>query len=159
MRPQRSLGAVASAYFTQNTGDVILNCAFCQMQVGSNFFIGEANLRRSVLEYFTNSSGENMFAADHIVNNFAVEHSGLVYDLHYHMAYPQEDPMNVNNPLPPSIRAFNYGVPDVPYAVLNGGASSAYRFNLTPPVGEINEEVLIESSLETPVFELFLTVD
>jgi len=125
----------------------------------NNFFIGEANLRRSVLEYFTNSSDENMFAADHIVNNFAMEHAGMVYDLHYHMDYPQEDPMNVNNPSPPSIRAFNYGVPDVPYAVLNGGTSSAYRFNLTPPVGEINEEALIGSSLETPVFELFLTVD
>ena len=125
----------------------------------NNFFIGEANLRRSVLEYFTNSSGETMFAADSKVNDFAVEHAGLVYDLHYHMAYPQEDPMNANNPLPPSTRAFNYGVPDVPYAVLNGGASSTYRFDLTPPSGEINEEMLIESSLETPVFELFLSVD
>lgn len=125
----------------------------------NNFFIGEANLRRSVLEYFTNSSGETMFAADYAVNNFAEEHSGLVYDLHYHMDYPQEDPMNINNPLPPSTRAFNYGVPDVPYAVLNGGISPAHRFNLTPPMGEINEEMLIGSSLETPVFEIFLTVD
>jgi len=125
----------------------------------NNFFIGEANLRRSVLEYFTNSSGESMFAADHIVNNFAMEHTGKVYDLHYHMDYPQEDPMNVNNPLPPTTRAFNYGVPDVPYAVLNGGATSAYRFNLTPPVWEINDAMLIESSLEVPIFELFLTVD
>lgn len=125
----------------------------------NNFFIGEANLRRSVLEYFTNSSDENMFAADHMVNNFASEHTGLVYDLHYHMDYPQEDPMNANNPLPPSTRAFNYGVPDVPYAVLNGGPSSAHRFNLSPPAGEISEEVLIGSSLETPVFELFLSVN
>jgi len=125
----------------------------------NNFFIGEANLRRSVLEYFTNSSGETMFAADHMVNNFAMKHAGLVYDLHYHMAYPQEDPMNVNNPLPPSTRAFNYGVPDVPYAVLNGGVSAAFRFNLTPPAGEISEEMLMGSSLETPVFELFLSVD
>jgi len=100
-----------------------------------------------------------MFAADHIVNNFAMEHTGKVYDLHYHMDYPQEDPMNVNNPLPPTTRAFNYGVPDVPYAVLNGGATSAYRFNLTPPVWEINDAMLIESSLEVPIFELFLTVD
>lgn len=125
----------------------------------NNFFLGETVLRRSVLEYFTNSSGESMFAVDAKVNEFAMANAGLVFDLHYHMSYPQEDPMNTNNPLPPSTRAFNYGVPVVPYAVLNGGASPEYRFDLTPQDTKIDEEVLYSSSVESPLFELLLTVD
>jgi len=124
-----------------------------------NFFLGEANLRRSVLEYFTNSSGGFMPVADALVNQISSEHGEYVYDLHYHMNVPEYDPMNANNPLPPSTRAFNYGVPVVPYAVLNGGISPEHRFDLTPPSGEISEEVLIGSFLEAPLFEVFLSVD
>lgn len=124
-----------------------------------NFFIGEADLRRSVLEYFTNSSNGFIEDADVLVTNLATKHAGLVYDLHYHMNIPEYDPMNANNPLPPSTRAFNYGVPVVPYAVLNGGTSPEYRFDLSSPSGEINEEVLLGSSFEAPLFEVFLSVD
>lgn len=94
-----------------------------------------------------------------MVTSFATEHAGMVYDLHYHMNIPEYDPMNASNPLPPSTRAFNYGVPVVPYAVLNGGASPEYRFDLSTPSGEIDEGVLIGSSFEAPLFEVFLTVD
>jgi len=124
-----------------------------------NFYIGEANLRRSVLEYFTNASNDFIQDADMLVTDLATEHADFLYDLHYHMNIPEEDPMNTNNPVPLSIRAFNYGVPVVPYAVLNGGADPEYRFDLSPPSAGINKEVLIESSFETPVFELFLSVD
>jgi len=124
-----------------------------------NFFIGEGNLRRSVLEYFTNSSNGLIEQADAMVTSFATEHAGMVYDLHYHMNIPEYDPMNASNPLPPSTRAFNYGVPVVPYAVLNGGASPEYRFDLSTPSGKIDEGVLIGSSFEAPLFEVFLTVD
>ncbi|MEN8202069.1 MAG: hypothetical protein ABFS28_05685 [Bacteroidota bacterium] len=124
-----------------------------------NFFIGEANQRRSVLEYFTNSSGGFMPDADAMVNSLSSKYGELVYDLHYHMNIPEYDPMNANNPLPPSTRAFNYGVPVVPYAVLNGGTSPEYRYDFTPPSGEISEDVLIGSSLEAPLFEVFLSVE
>jgi len=123
-----------------------------------NFFIREESRRRSVLEYFTNTAGDSIRMADEAVGNFATKHSAIVYDLHYHMDYPEKDPMNINNPLPPSTRAFNYGVPDVPYAVLNGGATPEYRFDFTPS-GELDDEVLISSSMETPLFELSLSVD
>jgi hypothetical protein len=94
-----------------------------------------------------------------MVTALATEYADYVYDLHYHMNVPEYDPMNANNPLPPSTRAFNYGVPVVPFAVLNGGANPGYRFDLRPPNGEINEEVLIGASLEAPLFEVFLEVD
>jgi hypothetical protein len=124
-----------------------------------NFFIGKANLRRSVLEYFTNSSDGYLPDADAMVTALAREYADYVYDLHYHMNVPEYDPMHANNPVPPSTRAFNYGVPVVPYAVLNGGSSAEFRFDLRPPSEEINAEVLVGSSLEAPLFEVFLEVE
>lgn len=124
-----------------------------------NFSIGEARLKRSVLEYFTNSSNGYIQDADELVSDLAARHADVVYDLHYHMNVPEEDPMHDNNPLAPSTRAFNYGVPLVPYAVLNGGANPEQRYNLSPPSDEIDEETLVRTSFEAPLFELFLSVD
>ena len=124
-----------------------------------NFVIGDALIRRSVLEYFTNASGDSIYTADSIVKSFAMDHAGIVYDLHYHMDYPEDDPMNMQNPYPPSTRAFNYGVPVVPFAVLNGGVTPEYRFNLSSPIGELDDELLKAASLETPLFGLSLSVD
>jgi PKD repeat protein len=124
-----------------------------------NFTVSESMNRRSVLEYFTNAAGEPMFVADSLVKGFATKYSGIVYDLHYHMDYPEEDPMNAYNPYAPSTRAFNYGVPTVPYAVLNGGVTPAYRYNLVLPDGALDEELLLESALEAPQFDLSLAVD
>ncbi len=124
-----------------------------------NFSISESMHRRSVLEYFTNAAGEIIQAADSMVNHFAIKHTGIVYDIHYHMNYPQEDPMYLYNPFAPSTRAFNYGIPDVPYAVLNGGVTPEYRYTLDPPDGELDDALLIESALENPDFDLSLSVD
>jgi hypothetical protein len=124
-----------------------------------NFTITESMRRRSVLEYFTNAAGTSMFAADSMVKAYSTSHTGIVYDLHYHMDYPEEDPMNAYNPLPPLARSINYGVPVVPYAVLNGGVTSEYRYNLVPPDGMLSEEILKGAASEAPVFDLSLTVD
>jgi hypothetical protein len=77
------------------------------------------------------------------------------------MDYPGEDPMNLNNPLPPSVRAFNYGVrvPGVPYAVLNGGSEPDYRYDFSDPSQEPNGEDLKTSSLETSPFDLSLNAN
>ncbi len=123
-----------------------------------NFFIGE-RARNSVLEHFTNSASETAAAADGVVEQFVSDHSGIVIDLQYHMDYPGEDPMNLNNPLPPSVRAFNYGVPGVPYAVLNGGSGPEFRYDFSHASEEPDEEVLLEASLEVPPFDLLLNVD
>jgi hypothetical protein len=124
-----------------------------------NFSITESMRRRSVLEYFTNAAGEMIHPADSMVNSFAKKHAGMVYDIHYHMNYPEEDPMNLYNPYAPSTRAFNYGVPDVPHAVLNGGATPEHRYTLIPPDGVLDDDILIESALEVPDFDLSLSVD
>jgi hypothetical protein len=123
-----------------------------------NFFIGD-RARNSILEHFTNSASETAAAADGVVEQFVSDHSELVIDLQYHMDYPGEDPMNLNNPLPPSVRAFNYGVPGVPYAVLNGGSGPEFRYDFSHASEEPDEEVLLEASLEVPPFDLMLNVD
>jgi PKD repeat protein len=124
-----------------------------------NFSIIESMHRRSVLEYFTNASGESMLSADSMVTNFAAKYAGIVYDLHYHMDFPVADPMNAYNPYPPASRAFHYGVPTVPFALLNGGVDPEYRYTLDPPDGLLNEELLVSSALEPPRFDLSISVN
>ena len=123
-----------------------------------NFRIGE-RVRNSVIEHFTNSASSEAIEADEIVEQFVSDYSNLVIDLQYHMDYPGEDPMNLNNPVPPSVRSFNYGVPSVPYAVLNGGAGPEYRYDFSNPSEQPDGEVLKSSSLDIPPFNLNLLAD
>ena len=123
-----------------------------------NFYIGQ-RARYSVLEHFTNSASVAAASADRVVEEFVSDHSDIVIDLQYHMDYPGEDPMNQNNPIPPSVRAFSYGVPGVPYAVLNGGAGPEFRYDFSDASEEPDDEVLLEASLEIPPFDLMLDVD
>ncbi len=123
-----------------------------------NFFIGE-RVKHSVIEHFTNSASVAAREADRAVKNFVSDFSGQVIDLQYHMDYPGEDPMNLNNPLPPSVRSFNYGIPSVPYAVLNGGAGPEYRYDFSDLSEQPDGEKLLTSSLEVPPFDVHLNAD
>ena len=123
-----------------------------------NIFIGQ-RIRRSVLEHFTNSASVEAAESDQVVQAFAEEHSAIIYDLQYHMDYPGADQMNINNPDPPSIRAFGNGVPGVPYAILNGGIGDGYRYDFTNSSEEPDAEALIEASLEMPLFQVNTTVN
>jgi len=123
-----------------------------------DFYIGQ-RARYSVLEHFTNSASEAAAAADKVVADYVQGHSDIVIDLQYHMDYPGEDPMNQNNPEVPSARAFSFGVPDIPYAVLNGQSGPEYRYNFSDVSEEPDEEVLLEASLEIPPFDLNLEID
>ncbi|NOR33098.1 MAG: T9SS type A sorting domain-containing protein [Bacteroidales bacterium] len=123
-----------------------------------NFYLGE-RVTNSVLEHFTNSASSEAADADKIVEEFIADYSGMVIDLQYHMDYPGEDPMNLNNPVPPSVRAFNYGVPSVPYAVLNGGSEPDYRYDFSDPSQQPNGEDLKTSSLDISPFDLSLSTN
>ena len=123
-----------------------------------NFFIGE-RVKHSVIEHFTNSASVEAKEADRIVKDFVSDFSGQVIDLQYHMDYPGEDPMNLNNPLPPSVRSFNYGIHSVPYAVLNGGAEPEYRYDFSDLSEQPDGEELLTSSLEVPPFDVHLSAD
>jgi hypothetical protein len=123
-----------------------------------NFFIGQ-RIRASVLEYFTNASSEEAGDANDVVEAYVAEHSGIVYDLQYHTDKPGADPMNLNNPDLPSIRAFSYGLQNIPYALLNGGTMEGTRYNFSEPGQEPGSEELLEASLEIPLFNIKLEVN
>ena len=121
-----------------------------------NFYLGEG-VKNSVLEYFTNSASSAAFISDGIVQEFVQDNASMVVDLQYHMDYPGEDPMNENNPVPPSVRGFNYGVPSVPDAVVDGGSAPEYRYDFTDESEQPNEEDLKSSSLVISPFDMDLS--
>lgn len=122
------------------------------------FYIGEG-VKNSILEYFTNSASSESLEADAIMEQFVADNSSLVIDLQYHMDYPGEDPMNQNNPVPPSVRAFNYGVPAVPYGVLDGGSAPEFRYDFSDESEQPNEEALKSSALVISPFDLTLSTN
>lgn len=123
-----------------------------------NFYIGE-RVKNSILEHFTNSASSEAIEADGVVEQFISDYSELVIDVQYHMDYPGEDPMNLNNPVPPAVRSFNYGVPSVPYAVLDGGSGPENRFDFSSPSEQPDGDALMASSLGIPPFDVDLSAD
>lgn len=93
-----------------------------------NFWIGERN-RTALLEHFTNSSDPGCVNPNILVNALANANAENVIDLQYHTAFPGDDPFNQHNPSVPGARVFYYGLEDVPYTVLSGGAKSQHRFD------------------------------
>ena len=125
----------------------------------NNFIISERR-KRVLLEHFTNASDPLSSTADDIVEELSMDYPRAFLDIQYHMDYPGMDPMNESNPDPPSSRGdFYYGVPQVPYAILDGGIHSYHRYDFTQlksaPVGD-HIRLL---SLEIPAFEIDLSVD
>ncbi|MCK4749225.1 MAG: T9SS type A sorting domain-containing protein, partial [Bacteroidales bacterium] len=113
----------------------------------------------TLLEHFTNSADQASRSADDVVDAFGTEYNGDVIDIQYHMAYPGADPMNLNNPDPPSTRSFNYGIPEVPYAILDGGVLSHYRYDFNELKTTPDADHIKLLSLEIPIFDIDLSVD
>lgn len=113
----------------------------------------------AVVEHFTNYTDFASKLADNIVDTLGIQHSKELIDLQYHMSYPESDPMNLNNPDPPSTRSFIYGVSQVPYTVLNGGLNSTHRYSYSELVNSPLEDHLALLTLEIPEFEIDLAVD
>ena len=114
--------------------------------------------KRIVLEQFTNCNDDTSALADDIIDTLATRNNEDVVDLHYHMDYGGPDPMNDNNPDPPSTRSFNYGVPRVPYTVLDGGSSLDQRYDYEELTNGLMKEQLRLLTLEDPAFDIDLSV-
>jgi VCBS repeat-containing protein len=93
-----------------------------------DFWIGERN-RTALIEHFTNSSDELSKDANQILNDIVNSDSLNIIDLQYHTSFPGDDPFNEQNPYIPSSRILYYGLTEVPYSILSGGATSQYRFD------------------------------
>jgi hypothetical protein len=113
----------------------------------------------SLIEYFTNFSDDTARMADDVIDAVVESHSKDVIDLQYHMDYPGNDIMYDNNPDPPYTRAINYGVSRVPYTVLDGGVGSENRYEFSDMDGRSLGDQLRLLTLETPKFDIDLTVN
>ncbi len=112
-----------------------------------------------MLEHFTNASDAYARLADDLVDALRFRIRKDVIDLQYHMSYPGIDMMNQNNPDPPSTRSANYGVPRVPYVVLDGGTRADHRFGFTDFEENSLREPFTCLPLRLPAFDIDLTVD
>ena len=113
----------------------------------------------SILEYFTNSSIESSKSADDLIDSLAETYSRDVINLQYHMEYPGFDPMGENNPVPATTRSFYYGIPDVPYAVLDGGVSEMFHYGFTDLKTTPILDYIGLGALDQPKFKVDLEVD
>jgi hypothetical protein len=113
----------------------------------------------TVLEHFTNCNDDTSAWADEIIDALVAENPEDVIDLHYHMDYGDTDPMYMNNPDPPSTRSFNYGIPKVPFTVLEGGSDLDQRYNYSDLTERDIEEQLRSLTLEKQTFDIDLSVD
>ncbi len=120
-----------------------------------NVYIGERS-KKVLLEHFTSSADNSSMIADNLVDNMAAAYPLDVLDIQYHMAYPGEDPMNLNNPAPAASRSFYYGINSVPYMVMDGGYAENTRYDfasLSPQAATLQK-----LALEMPKFDLDLLV-
>ncbi len=140
--------------FTTDENQTIGNQGFAF----DNVFIAERT-KRAVIEYFTNSSDASSMSADSVVDRFGLENSKDIIDIQYHMDYPGMDPMNENNPNPPSTRSFNSGIPQVPYAILDGGVSEQFRYDFSNLKTTPNMDAIKLLTLQVPEFDVELVVD
>jgi hypothetical protein len=123
-----------------------------------NFRIGD-RAKVVVMEHFTNSGSATARQADDRVDELASEYPFNMIDLQYHVNTPGFDPMNENNPYPPSTRTTVLGINEIPFTVLDGGITEDSRFSFTELQSPSVEDQLQLSMLETPVFDLDLEVD
>ena len=123
-----------------------------------NLKIGERS-KLAVLEHFTDNSDNNSRIADEIIDAVGKEFRRDVIDLQYHMSYYAFDPLYANNPEPTTARIFHYGVPSIPYAVLDGGSLSENRYLLSEMGARSMGEQILLLTLEEPSFDLELAVE
>ena len=114
-----------------------------------NIWIGDRS-RKVLFEHFTNS-GDNACATQNphineIINKYPLD----IIDIQYHTNYPAGDPMNAVNPSAPSARTLYYGIPGIPYSVMDGTIEFDYNTNV------FSENALKLKVLESPAFDIEL---
>jgi hypothetical protein len=121
-----------------------------------NVWIGERS-KMTLIEHFTNTSDEASKSADSQLDALANSNPLDIIDIQYHTSFPGIDPFNQQNPVDPRTRASLYQVSKVPFAILNGGISSDYRFDYA--ADPLDTMLIKIQSLTDPTFSLGLQTD
>lgn len=101
-----------------------------------------------LLENFTSSNSAAATTADAALNALVDSRASDLVAIHYHTSFPGGDPMNLRNQADPSARVLQYGVPSVPFKVMDGN----YNFGATLEAADIDKR-----ALETAKFKIKLT--
>jgi hypothetical protein len=117
-----------------------------------DIWIGERE-KTVLLEHFTNTGDADCKEADNALNNL-VNYSNDVIDLQYHTSFPEDDPFYLHNPSANGTREAYYGISSIPYTLMDGGISSAYKFDYD--LKELEQIAVDTQSLKDPRFELYL---
>ncbi len=116
-----------------------------------NIWIGRRN-KLVMLEHFTNVSDDACKEADTIVRTETMVYPADVINVQYHTSFPGYDPFNDDNPVIPGARIFAYGVNQVPYSVMDGGAVVSHNYDYTS--NELTAGDIIIESLYDPLFTI-----
>jgi hypothetical protein len=119
-----------------------------------NVYIGEKK-RNVMLEYFTNNptATQNAYLDGLNPDQFLVPSESDFFRIQYHLANPDVDAVNQENPIDPAARALYYGVSRPPRIVMDGILGSYFSKAFTGDL--IVDQVDIDRrSLENPLFDL-----
>ena len=126
-----------------------------------NVFIGERK-RNVMVEYFTNAAINdpvNTFFDDLYDEQFIgplAKDSSDFFKIQYHIANPDPDPINQDNPVDQGARGLFYGVTKPPSGVMDGILGDYYGTDFNGNHQLITEEELERRSLEDPLFDIKL---
>jgi hypothetical protein len=120
-----------------------------------DIWIGERN-KTVLLEHFTNTGDADCKEADNSLNNL-VNTSNDVIDLQYHTSFPEGDPFYLHNLAANGTREAYYGISSIPYALMDGGINSAYKFDYD--LKELEKIAVDTQALKDPRFEIQLNTN
>ncbi|MCD6566380.1 MAG: PKD domain-containing protein, partial [Bacteroidales bacterium] len=120
-----------------------------------DIWIGERS-RIVLLEHFTNAADNASDIANGIFNPILNTNPLDAVDIQYHTSYPQsDDPMNLDNQSDPSARTLYYGIPGVPYTIIDGNITNPYDYTNSI----FTEDSLNLRSLVDPDFNITLETE
>ena len=119
-----------------------------------DIWIGERN-KIVLLEHFTNASVSAARSADSTLDALTQKYPLDIIDIQYHTSFPGADPFNDQNADDPEARAAYYSLSTVPISILNGGASSGFRFDYDDK--PLDPALVKIQSLTEPKFSITLT--
>ncbi len=115
-----------------------------------NFQIKSRN-RRILLEHFTNAGAPDASAEDAFINNIATLRPESV-NIRFHTSFPNaNDPLNKDNTVDPSARAFHYGISQTPRTTRDGAVFPNLYSVIDPTLIEYDKRSLVPSPFEIQV--------
>jgi hypothetical protein len=116
-----------------------------------DIWIGERS-KKVLLEHFTNAGNAASQQADAVINEIVAANDWDAISLQYHTHFPNQDPMNQQNPADLGARALYYGISNVPLTLLNGGTQENLKFDYD--ASSLAEGDILVEALKDPIFQI-----